>query len=469
MFSVALLLLSLVPAQTAGAWVARGDLSPIGQGPVVIDPPGTVYNDTIIVVGEGESALLTSLTVVGEAGSTPAVNIIVDGTLTVSGIIQCTHANLTFRGGGSLIMQGAVMNVEGDGRLSVYSAGEWLASNTSINTYGGYTWLENNGTLAGEGLVLRDQYDGTYFDNNGFARLEATSITASGAMGNFWIRNRGVLELHHCVLSANYGGTISIESLFGSMLINGSSLSASGWSHGKQSSIQILDSDSTWVGSALDGEGGSTAYANHGESGFTNCTIAHQGNWNNGGSMNLTGCVIDGLSNWANAGNLSMVSCNVSDVHNLSNQGNVTLVSSLLASSNTTANIANSGRMSLTGSSFECCAGMNLLNVGAIWADGWMLRTMCSGSSLLVSNKGNVTFTQPFVPGVDPQDLASITAAGRNFTQAAGAIRIANEGLIAQAGAPPNGGASTWQLIVAAAVAVAIVLALIFFVRRKRE
>jgi hypothetical protein len=253
------------------------------------------------------------------------------------------------------------------------------------------------------------------------------------------------------------------------MLINGSSLSASGWSHGKQSSIQILDSDSTWVGSALDGEGGSTAYTNHGESGFTNCTIAHQGNWNNGGSMNLTGCVIDGLSNWANAGNLSMVSCNVSDVHNLSNQGNVTLVSSLLASSNTTANIANSGRMNLTGSSFECCAGMNLLNVGAIWADGWMLRTMCSGSSLLVSNKGNVTFTQPFVPGVGPQDLASITAAGRNFTQAAGAIRIANEGLIAQAGVPPNGGASTWQLIVAAAVAVAIVLALIFFMRRKKK
>lgn len=119
-------------------------------------------------------------------------------------------------------------------------------SDTSTDVYGGFSYFKNSGSLVITNGYFKDQLDGTFISNYGNAVLNATIFVANGASGKIELFNGGDLKLHQCVFDVNYGGTVNLNSLTGTLSVSNSSMDVSGWSHGQQSAVNILAAIATW-------------------------------------------------------------------------------------------------------------------------------------------------------------------------------------------------------------------------------
>lgn len=444
-----LLLLVLFIVQPVKTEVTIGvdDLSGLG---------GTINEDTTLIINAGETATFEgTITVQPDVGFT----IVNNGDFTFNATVQCTSANFTVENTGNLTLQNGDINLEGYALLNMSNMGTLTVTNYGINVYNGTANIFTNGTLTAQNWRLKDQYDGTNFANNGDATLANSSFVANGAWGIHNMFNYGNLTLIQSALDANYGGTINLNSLFGTTIFNACTVDASGASHGQVSTINMLTGQTTWISTIINSNSGSISYSNYGvATTMQNCVFNNIANYQNVDTETMTDCNVTNLNNYLNAGNASFAdcnilnlnnynnicnatfaNCNVIDLHNMANNGNLTLTGTSLNNTGVSAtNIVNMERLDLINSQFTCNKTLNMQNQGTLYADDWMLKTTNATSIINLTNMDNITFTQPFIEGVTSQTLMSLGADPTVFPQASGGnVTVINEGVIQQVGEPP--------------------------------
>jgi hypothetical protein len=335
--------------------------------------------------------------------------------------MNCVGANLTIKNTGELTLRDEVVSISGWGNLSVINEGEMFIHNQTIGVYAGYCYITNNGNLTTEDWYLKDQNDGTVFTNNGNANLTHTSFIANGAAGKHIIVNRGNLQLTQCQLDTNYGGLISLDSRQGTLNVDNSILDSNGSSHGNQSTIELTTGKTTWTNTTLSTRSASLVYSDHGtDSTVQNCTFSNI-SYNVHGQTSITKST---LTN-----------------NNLTNQGNLALTTCTVTQRNTT--IENSNHMEIVNTQFVSEETLNFENLGTIDCDNWMLQTKATGDALL-TNKGTITFIQPFIEDTRSQELVSLGAAPTSFSQRSGGdITVINQGIIQTAQTTPSAPSAT--------------------------
>ena len=434
-----------------------------------------VTENTTLTINEGETATFDgAITVQPDVGFA----IVNNGDFTLNATVQCTTANFTVENTGNLTLQNGDINLEGYALFNLANMGTLTATDYGVNVYNGSANIFTNGTLTAHNLQLKDQNDGITFANNGDATLANSSFVANGALGIHNMFNNGNLTLIQSSLDANYGGTINLNSLFGTTTFNACTVDASGASHGKTSTINMLTGQTTWISTSINSNSGSISYSNYGaattmqncvfnnianyqnvdtetmtdsnitnlnnylnagNTTFTNCRIISLTNYNNNDNAAFTNCTILNLNNYLNAGNANFTSCNITDPHNIINNGNLTVTdTSLNNTDTTTTTILNAKNLNITDSPFTSNKTININNQGALYADGWMLKTANATSTINLTNDENITFTQPFIEGVSSETLLSLDATPTVFTQTSGGnITVTNNGLIQQAQESP--------------------------------
>jgi hypothetical protein len=320
--------------------------------------------------------------------------------------INGVGANLTIRNTGELTFQDETINLSGWATLFVVNEGKMVIHNQTVGVYAGYCYFTNDGNLTTDNWRLKDQNDGTFFTNNGDANLTDTSFIANGAAGKHIIVNKGNLQLTQCMLDTNYGGTINLDSRQGTLNVNSSRADANGSSHGNQSTIELTTGKTTWTNTTLSTKSASLVYSDYGAgSTIQNCTFIDIA-YNIHGQATMTESTSIN-SNLHNFGDLTLNTCN-------------------FAESNTT--IENSNHMEMVNTQIVCENSLNVTNVGTIDGD-WMLKTKNNGDAVL-TNKGTITFNQPFIENTSSQELTSLGVNPKVFTQTSGTITVINQGII---------------------------------------
>jgi hypothetical protein len=412
------LLTIFIGIQYSGA-VASSDIPGFSEN-------GEIQSNATLIVGESESVRLSNLSISGNLSSAPIViRIIVAGELQITGSINCVNALVSINNTGSLVMDHAVFMLTGNGSLSFSNKGNWTIDDVNLNTYGGFTYLSNSGILTAHNLYMKDQNDGTFLMNNGTATFSETTLVANGATGAFHLTNQGIMELSHNVWDVNYGGTIDMNSQYGVLTVTDSTFDVSGWSHGQQSTINILDGNTTWVSLAVVNNNGQMNYETNREVQMQECSFTTLSN----GSIQLA------------------------------NNGELTMVQSLFKGSGST-NINNRGIFTLSRSEYNVSGIFNLQNYATLSAVDWAVRTTGPGQVLLM-NSGTLTFNVSFIDGVTSTELTKITETGKQFPQLSGGlISVTNYGIISTT--TPAQGMETDFLVILIIVLLCLVFLVLF-------
>jgi hypothetical protein len=396
-----------------------------------------VTENTTLTINEGETATFDgAITVQPDVGFA----IVNNGDFTLNATVQCTNANFTVENTGNLTLQNGDINLGGYTLFNLANMGTLTATDYGVNVYNGSANIFTNCILTAQNLQLKDQNDGINFANNGDATLANSSFVANGALGIHNMLNNGNLTLIQSSLDANYGGTINLNSLFGNTTFNACTVDASGASHGKTSTINMLTGQTTWISTIINSNSGSISYSNYGAATtMQNCIFNNIANYQNVDTETITDSNILNLNNYLNAGNANFTSCNITDPHNITNNGNLTVTDTSLNNTDTsTTTILNAKNLNITDSQFTSNKTININNQGALYADGWMLKTANATSTINLTNDENITFTQPFIEGISSETLLSLDATPTVFTQTSGGnITVTNNGLIQQAQESP--------------------------------
>ena len=170
---VSLLLIVVISCQVGYSTeiLALDDLPSSGETLVI-------ESDSILTIAAGETALSAGvLTVQGTGDTIPALEIINNGNLTISNMVNCNAGNLTIQNNGNLTFQDAHLMLDDNATLTIGNGGTFTLDNVNIQVYGGYFYLSNGGSLNAHNLYIKDQYDGTLISNSGDATFsEATFV-----------------------------------------------------------------------------------------------------------------------------------------------------------------------------------------------------------------------------------------------------------------------------------------------------
>jgi hypothetical protein len=407
------------------------DLPGVGESLVIT-------SDSILTVDEGETAAIEgALQINGTEDAITELNIANNGELTIKGTtIRCNHANLTIYNAGTLTLETAHLTVIGDSTFAVNNEGDCLMTDTSVDILGGYLYFTNDGSLTVQNGYFKDQFDGTFITNYGEAALSECTFVANGAKGKLEIFNGGDLELNHCVFDVNYGGTVNMNSLTGTLTATECSMDVSGLSHGEKSNMNILGGNATWESGSFVNNGGFINYLNTGEVNVNNCT-------------------------------LSMSSVNSSTI--LSSSGPMVFENFLLSGSGS-ASITNWDSMTLVDSAYNSGHSLTLMNNGELTAENWLVKTTSSTARIVVYNgeNGTITFNAPFIEDVSSSVLASIGSEGKEFVEdSGGTIAVTNEGLMTgQSNADGSGLEFIFYIVI---IVVAVIVSLFVILRRRKK
>jgi hypothetical protein len=450
----------------------------------------TVTEDNVFTVAEGETVVLAgNLTVRGEGDSMPVVQIIVNGELVISGSVTCNHANVTLRNEGTLSMQNTeLFNVGTGGLLYLYSDGVWTINKASLSLLGGSTYLSNYGSIAADDWTIEAQQGRIFFHNDGDAAIVEGTFSSVSPSGMFTLTNNGSLQFHQSVWNVNYGGTISFDGRAGNLLLNHSIIEGTGEVDGHQSVISMMNGNTTFIDSHLDGHDCSCIYHDSrvvnltdstlsgignynsvGKVSLFNSTISVVNNYNNVGDFSMVNGAILGINNYANSGDVNIVNSTIADINNYTNRktGNVTLTDCTVSALN--VNLSNHGKMIFDSTSLNNRGGTtNILNVGELYSYGWTLKTEGTAAIIKLTNQGNITFIQPFIEDATGAELTSIGVDGKQFVQSSGGkIQVFNFGLIMEQAAP-NENMDIFIYLLALAAMIIVVMAL-FLIRRNKK
>lgn len=398
---------------------------------------GEIHSNATLMVGETESVHLSNLSISGNLSSTPIViRIVVAGELNISGSINCVNAIVSINNTGSLVTNHAVFMLTENSTLSFSNKGNWIIDDVKLNTYGGFTYLSNSGNLTAHNLYMKDQNDGTFLWNNGTATFSETTLVANGATGAFHLTNQGDMGLSHNVWDMNYGGTIDMNSQYGALTVSDSTFDVSGWSHGQQSTINILDGNTTWISLAVVNNNGQMNYQTNRKVQMQECSFTTASN----GSIQL------GIN------------------------GELTMEQSLIQGSGST-NINNQGTFTISDCEYNVSGVFNLQNQGTLSVVNWMVRTAGPGQVLLM-NTGTLTFNVSFIEGVASTELTKITEKGKQFPQLSGGlISVTNYGVIDSSTNPAQVMEMDFiiVLIVILSCLVIVILFLLLWRRKKKK
>ncbi|MGD2066668.1 MAG: hypothetical protein PVI43_05825 [Candidatus Bathyarchaeota archaeon] len=388
--------------------------------------------NSILTVNQGETATIEGeLHVNGTDDAVIELKIVNNGEFTIKGTsVRCNHANLTINNTGTLTLQSAHFTVIGNSTLVINNEENCFMTDASVDVFGGFAYFVNTGSLTVQNGYFKDQFDGTFITNYGEAELSETTFVVNGAKGKIEIFNGGDLQLRHGVFDVNYGGTVNMNSLTGTLTMTECSMDVSGASHGNRSSISILGDKATWESCSFVNNNGLINYLNTGEVSVNNCTIY-------------------------------LSSVNASTV--LSSSGPMAFENFGFSGSGSTT-ITNWDTMTLVDSSFNSSHHLNLMNNGKLTTENWLLKTTSSAARIVFYNGNNATttFNVPFIEDVSSSVLDSIGSEGQEFVESSGGIiTITNNGLMEKQGGEPLGlDYLFYVLIVVAAVAVSIIIIL---------
>jgi hypothetical protein len=397
-----------------------------------------IESDSILTVNQGETATIEGEVYVnGTDVAVTDLKIVNNGELTIkSTTVTCSHANLTVHNAGTLTLQTAHFTVIGNSTFAVNNGNSCLMTDTSVDVYGGYFYFSNAGSLTVQNGYFKDQFDGTFISNSGDIVLSETTFVANGAKGKVEIFNSGDLQLHHGTFDVNYGGTVNMNSLTGTLTMTECSIDVSGWSHGKRSAVNILGDNATWESCTFVNNNGFINYLNTGEVTANDCK-------------------------------LSISSVNASTI--LSSSGPMTFKNFLLSGSGSTS-ITNWDSMTLIDSTYNSSHSLNLMNNGDLTAENWLVKTTSSFARIVVynGNNGSITFDVPFIEGISGSVIASVGADGQEFVESSGGtITVTNNGLMNEQSST-NGG-SDYLIYILIIVAAIIVVTVVFLMNRKKS
>ena len=406
------------------------DLPAVGESLVI-------SSDSVLTIGVDESVVVDDaiLQINGTETSVTDFLIINNGEFTIkSTSIGCSHANFTIQNMGTINLQVTHLTVIGNSTLTIDNEGHCSMSDTSIEVYGGFSYFKNSGSLVITNGYFKDQFDGTFISNYGNAVLNTTTFVANGASGKIELFNSGDMKLHQCVFDVNYGGTINLNSLTGTLSVSSSSIDVSGSSHGQQSAINILAAIATWDTCSFVNNDGKINYLNTGEVDLTDCDIF-------------------------------MSSVNSSAI--LTSSGPMFFDNFQLSGSGSTS-ITNWDSMTMANSNLDSSHSLTFMNNGELTAENWLVKTSSSTARIVlyVGNNGSITFNQPFIENVSSDALTAIGPDGQEFVESSGGtIVVTNNGSLA-----PQGSSHdlleylAYGLIILVAVVVSI-----YIIRKNRK
>ncbi|MCW4016899.1 MAG: hypothetical protein NWF06_11055 [Candidatus Bathyarchaeota archaeon] len=400
-----------------------------------------VSSDSVLTVNEGETAVIDGavIQINGTEHALTEFKIINNGEFTIKNTqIRCNTANFTIQNMGTLNLKTVHFTVIGNSTLALDNQNNCEMSDTSIDVYGGYAHLSNSDSLTVNNGYFKDQFDGTLIANSGDALFSETTFVANGASGKIEIFTSGDLKLTHGVFDVNYGGTVNINSLTGTMTVNNCNMDISGWSHGKKSSVNILCGNSTWESCSLVNNAGTFNCLNTGVVHVSDCTA-------------------------------SVSSINSSTI--LSNSGQMFFENFDLSGSGS-ASITNWDIMDLTDSSYASSHSLTLMNNGELTAENWFVKTTSSTARIVVYNGNNATlaFDAPFIENVDVSTLTSIGPEGHEFVESSGGIiTVTNNNVITQKSSTNGDLDSSLLYILVIAAAVILVIIVLVMMKKKNQ
>ena len=396
----------------------------------------TIESDSILTVNEGETAVIDGiLTLQGTADTTPELKIINNGNFTIKNTVICNTANLTIHNNGNLTLQDVVFTLNSNATFAIANDGTCTIADASISVYGGFVYLTSSGSLTAHNWYVKDQFDGTFITNYGDASLSECTFVVNGADGKIELFNGGDLQLSHGVFDVNYGGTVNINSLTGTLTATECSVDVSGWSHGEKSGVNILAGNATWESCTFVNNGGLIDYLNTGEVSINNCT-------------------------------LSTSSVNASTI--LSSSGPMVFEKFLLSGSGSVS-ITNWDSMIMINSDYTSSDSLNLMNNGELTAENWLVKTTSNTARIVVYNGNNasITFDVPFIEDVSSSVLASVGPEGQEFVESSGGtIKVTNNGLMTK---QSSTGASGLEYILYIVIIVVAVSVSLFMILRRRK
>jgi hypothetical protein len=398
-----------------------------------------VTSDSTLTIGAGETAVVddVSIEVNGTDDAVTVLKIVNNGELVIdSTTIRCNHANLTIQNLGSLTLQTCHFTITGNSTLSVDNENECNMNDFSCDVYGGFAYIKNKDTLTIENGYFKDQFDGTFFTNYGNATLHGCTFVANGAEGKIELFSSGDLQVSHGVFDVNYGGTVNINTLTGTLNVNGGCMDVSGSSHGKKSEINILGDKATWKSCFFVNNDAKINYLNTGE-------------------LYANACIVDVSSNEAST--------------ILTNNGPTVFENLQLSGSGSTI-ITNWESMTLIDGECNSSSSLNLMNNGELTAENWLVKTTSNTASITVYNSENATiaFDAPFIEGVESSVLAAVGPEGQEFVEeSGGTITVTNKGSINKSNTGGDSD-SPWIYVLAIAV-VAVVVVVVFFMAKKKK
>jgi hypothetical protein len=407
------------------------DLPGVGESLVIT-------SDSILTVEEGETAVIGgALQINGTEDAITELKIVNNGELTIkSTTIRCNHANLTIHNAGTLTLETVHFTVIGNSTFAVNNEGDCLMTDTSVDVLGGYFYFTNSGSLTVQDGYFKDQFDGTFIINYGDASLSECTFVANGAEGKIEIFNSGDLQLSHGVFDVNYGGTVNMNSLTGTLTATECSVDVSGWSHGEKSSVNILAGNATWESCTFVNNGGLINYLSTGEFSANDCTI-------------------------------SMSTVNASTI--LSSSGPMVFENFLLSGSGS-ASITNWDSMTLIDSAYNSSHSLTLMNNGELTAENWLVKTTSSTARIVIYNGDNasITFNVPFIEDVSGSVLASVGPEEKEFVESSGGtIAVTNNGLMTEQSSADGSGLEFIFYIVI--IVVAVIVSLFVILRRHKK
>lgn len=424
-----ILLLGLFYALGSTSTVLSTDELP-GVGQTLV-----LTSNTTIVINETDTSVISGLKILGESSAPITVNITVDGELNLTGIVNCTYATLSVINTGMLHMDLVMVHILGNSTVSFSNQGNWTLSDVNIQVYGGLLYLANYGTMIGQNLYFKDQYDGTFIHNEGEAKLQDIVLVANGAMGAFHLTNQGTMTLIRTYWDVNYGGTIDLNSLFGELSVSNGSIDVSGASHGQDSTVNIVDGNTTWDHCTFVVTSGTMSYAASGAVCMPNCTI----------HTRLNGSFL------------------------MSNSG-ILVYSDGLMEGTGYVNIHNQESFTLLNSVYNTSGSINLVNRGTLSLDHCLLRTTNDTGRVHITNFAEITFVEPFIEDVSAEALLNITEDGADFLQRSGGlVLIYNNGSIIQQDAIITSSSDLTSYSLILVLVCVVILILIVLIRKKKK
>ena len=364
---------------------------------------GTLFvdNTTFLRINRSDTATVDNITIQGPGDEIIVFHIVVDGELSLDNVITCDNISLgvTTTDNGTITGNNTIIDTNNVRSFSLKNYGVVDFLNFVRETYSGFTYIENYGTLTATNILFKDQNDGTFILNRGDLIFNNANVVANGALAFFEITNYANMTFNNSNWDVNYGGEINLDSENGNLNVNYGGCDVSGWSHGKQSTVTITDGDSTWKKFWIGNRNGLINYTNQGKVNMSDVTVNTYYNSN------------DEETNFRNNNKLILE--------------NFTLRGTGFSYVN------NTGDLKLIKGYFNSSGSINIENTGVLTAENWNVKTYGENSTVRITNKNNFMFNIPFIKGTTLEELTSIGLDGKNFTQSAGGVTtVINSGSI---------------------------------------